>query len=714
MPSSYSGTRDVKKEHYNMGVLLTDKAKEEILKETFKKRVGYDLDLENPKSFNEKIMWFKLYYQDPLMTKCCDKFAVKEYVDKTIGPGHVVPTIAAWDNPDEIDFDALPEQFVLKVNWSSGYNIIVKDKAKLDQEKTKRQLKRWMSPDRNSYFQFFNWGYKHMKPVVYAEEYIEQVDGQVYDYKFHVFNGKTEVVLIATDRDKGIQLSFDFFDREFNHLPFTRGGVNADILPEKPKHYDEMLELAEKLAKPFPFVRVDFYEIGDRVLLGEMTFYPGGGLLAFDPVEWDYRLGDMFALPKKLITDKPGVLGPLKVLAAKIKKSILDWFRKIRCKVMKNKIINKKHYAIIFGKIRIPFVRNKRYIKLEGLEIRKKNGSLSMRTSVSGNKVPKFQFLKMGPALTYAMEDKITLDMKKHYCEQKGYKQLKYFPNLTDPQTFNEKLLWLAIYYKNPNYSIASDKARAKDWIGERVGYEYTVPVIGVYDDINAIDFDALPDKFAIKANNGWGANEVVLIRNKGKCDIDNLKAVASSWLYPWKFYYYNNMCITDEKPEKPMIVIEKLLENEDEEKIYLNDYKLYCCNGKVKFSMVVCDRGSKQQTRTFVDADWKTLPIRRAGKFSSSAPEKPQNYEKMVELAETLAKDIPFVRIDFYNIDGRIYVGELTFTPGLFLRFEPKGADEFLGKYLDISDIVRKVNAKKGMEKKGEDYAKQEPWEAL
>ncbi len=119
MPSSYSGTRDVKKEHYNMGVLLTDKAKEEILKETFKKRVGYDLDLENPKSFNEKIMWFKLYYQDPLMTKCCDKFAVKEYVDKTIGPGHVVPTIAAWDNPDEIDFDALPEQFVLKVNWSS-------------------------------------------------------------------------------------------------------------------------------------------------------------------------------------------------------------------------------------------------------------------------------------------------------------------------------------------------------------------------------------------------------------------------------------------------------------------------------------------------------------------------------------------------------------------------------------------------------------------
>lgn len=712
MPSYYSGTKDIKKEHYNMGVLLTEETKKNILKDTFKKRVGYDLDLENPKSFNEKIMWLKLYYQDPLITQCCDKFAVKEYVDKTIGEGHVVPTIAAWDDPDKIDFDALPEQFVLKVNWSSGYNIIVKDKSKLDQEKTRRQLKRWMAPDRNAYYQLFNWGFKHMKPVVYAEEYIEQVDGQVYDYKFFVFNGKEKAMFIATDRSKGFELTYDWYDRDFNHLPFRYGGVmNAKSTPAKPQNYEKMIELAEKLAKPFPFVRVDFYEVENRILLGEMTFYSGGGVLPFDPEEWDFKMGSWLELPGKKITDNDSILHPIRVFLVKRFRKTRSAAKKIRQKVIKHSIINKKNYIILCGKLRIPFVKTKNYIRIEPLEIKRKKIAKSIKRA---NRVPKFQFLKMGPALTYAMEDKITLDMKKHYCEQKGYKQLKYFPNLTDPQTFNEKLLWLAIYYKNPNYSIASDKAKAKDWVGERIGYEYTVPVIGVYDDINAIDLDALPDKFAIKANNGWGANEVVLIRNKAKCDIDNLKAVASSWLYPWKFYYYNNMCITDEKPEKPMIVIEELLENEDEEKIYLNDYKLYCCNGKVKFSMVVCDRGSKQQTRTFVDADWKVLPIRRAGKFSSSAPEKPQNYEKMVELAETLAKDIPFVRIDFYNIDGRIYVGELTFTPGLFLRFEPKGADEFLGKYLDISDIVRKVNAKKGMEKKGEDYAKQEPWEAL
>lgn len=675
-----------------MGVLLTEEKKREILENNFKRRVGYDLNLDEPKSFNEKIMWLKLYYQDPLITKCCDKYAVKDYVTEKIGEEYIVPTIAVWDNPDDIDFDKLPEQFVLKVNWSSGYNIICKDKSKLDPEATKRQLKKWMQPDRNAYYQLFNWGFKHMKPVVYAEEYIEQVDGQVYDYKFFVFNGEVKAMFIATDRHKGFDLTYDWFDREFNHMPFTYGGVmTAEPLPEKPSMYEKMIELAENLAAPFPFVRIDFYEVEEKIMLGEMTFYSGGGILPFDPVEWDYKLGSWIKLPEKLITDKTSKLEPLKVFAVSHKRNVQYKIRLLRSRIIKHKIINKKHYIVFFNRLRIPFVKGKSYIRLEGLEIKRRHVK---KKAAPVNSVSKFEFTNMGPRLSYAMEDKITVDMKKHYCEQKGYKQLKYFPNLTDPQTFNEKLLWLAIYYKNPNYSIAADKAKVKDWVGARIGYEYTVPTIGVYDDINAIDFDNLPDKFAIKANNGWGANEVALIRDKKKCNIDNLKAVASTWLYPWGFYYYNNMCITDEKPEKPLIVIEELLEEED--KKYLNDYKLYCCNGKVKFSMVVTDRGSKQQTRTFVDEDWKVLPVRRAGKFSSQTPEKPENYEKMVELAEKLAEDIPFVRIDFYNVNGRIYVGELTFTPGLFLRFNPSGADKFLGKFLDITQVMEEVNADK------------------
>ena len=692
MSSYYSGNRDIKKEHYNMGVLLTEEKKVEILKETFKRRVGYELDLENPKSFNEKIMWLKLYYQDPLITKCCDKFAVKDYVAETIGEEHIVPTIAVWDNPEDIDFDALPDQFVLKVNWSSGYNIICSDKSKLNRKKTVEQLKKWMKPDRNAYYQLFNWGFKHMKPVVYAEKYIEQVDGQVYDYKFFIFNGKERAMFIATDRNKEFELTFDWFDRDFNHLPFTYGGtLHANPAPQKPRNYDKMIELAEKLAKPFPFVRVDFYEIGDQILLGEMTFYSGGGVLPFDPEEWDYKIGSLLELPDKLITDKEGVLLPLKVGVTKLARAIKRKFKRIRSKLVKHVVVRRRHYLVFLGKLRVPVTRRNGYVKLDGIEI-KRGTNLSVEEG-NGNLVPGFEFLKMEPQLAYAMEDKITIDMKKHYCEQKGYKQLKYFPNLTNPQTFNEKLLWLALYYKNPNYSIASDKARVKDWIGERIGYEYVVPNLGIYSDVNEIDFDNLPEQFAMKANNGWGANEVVLIRKKSECDIDKLKAIASTWLYPWRFYYYNNLCITDEKPEKPLIVIEELLEQED--KKYLDDFKLYCCNGEVKFSMIVSNRGSRKQTRTFVDREWKVMPIRRAGKFSNEAPEKPDNYEEMVKLAEILAKDIPFVRIDFYNIDGQIYVGELTFTPGLFLRFRPKGADKFLGKFLDISELIAEYNNK-------------------
>ena len=167
----YHGTRDVKKIHYRMGAALDEKI--EILSDAFKNRVGYELNLKDPQTMNEKIMWMKLYYQNPLITQCSDKFAVKDYVAKVVGAQYTVPTIASWSDPDEIDFDSLPDQFVLKVNWSSGYNIIVRDKSELDRAATVERLKKWMVPDRNAYYQYFNWGYKHMKPVVYAEKYIE-------------------------------------------------------------------------------------------------------------------------------------------------------------------------------------------------------------------------------------------------------------------------------------------------------------------------------------------------------------------------------------------------------------------------------------------------------------------------------------------------------------------------------------------------------------
>jgi len=685
---SYASLGKLKKENYNKRKVLTEKEKREILQKQFKHNVGYDLNLDAPQTFNEKIMWYKLYYQDPLITKCCDKYAVKDYVIETIGEQYIIPNIGKWEDPEQIDFEQLPDKFALKVNWSSGYNIICSDKSQLNIEKTKEQLKKWIEPDRNSYYQLFNWGYKHMKPVVYAEDYIEQADGQVYDYKFFAFNGKVEFLFVATDRNVSNQLTYDFFDCDYNHLPFTYGGgLHANPLPEKPKNYDKMIELAEKLAKPFPFVRVDFYEIGDEIFVGEMTFYSGGGILPITPREWDYKLGEYFKLPEKLITDKQDDTKSLKYLTSKVKWKAKRKLRSIRSKVVRHDVIARKHYVTVFNRIRFPFEvheeKGYKYVDINGAEIKYKK-----LEDQPDRVLPDWEFDVLSPKIAYMMEDKITIDMKKHYCEQKAYKQLRYFPNLDQPKSFNEKLLWLALHYKNPHHSIASDKYRAKQWVAERIGEEHVVPLIGAYSNVNDIDFKNLPKQFVVKANCGWGAGQVIIVRDKSSCNIDKLKAICSSWLFPWSSYYYNNMCITDEKPERPMIVIEEFLEQKGQDD--LDDYKLYVCNGKVKFVLVVNDRGNTSQKRTYVDADWNVLPVRRAGKFVSEAPERPDNFDEMIRLAERLAEEVPFARVDFYNVDGKLYLGEMTFTPGLFLRFEPRSWDYRLGEYLDISSLVQ------------------------
>lgn len=292
-----SGAPTKKWLHYQIRDQLTVERRKQLLLEEMPEHLGYVPDLDNPRTYNEKILWMKLYECNPLIRVCCDKYAVKEYVSKAISPELVLPVLGAWDDPDQIDFDALPDRFVLKVNWSSGYNIIVRDKSKLDIEETVTRLSEWMRPHRNSYYQAFNWGYKDMKCVVYAEPYIEQIDGQVYDYKFCIANGEHLYTLIATDRASG--LTKDFFDPDFNHLPVQSGGSpHADPLPAKPKNYDRMLSIAMELAKPFLFVRVDFYEVGDTIYLGEMTFYPGGGKLPVTPAEWDHTWGKRIRLPE--------------------------------------------------------------------------------------------------------------------------------------------------------------------------------------------------------------------------------------------------------------------------------------------------------------------------------------------------------------------------------------------------------------------------------
>ena len=682
---------DIRGRHYLLGDALDEEKKRELLARAFKKYVGYDLNLDHPQTFNEKIMWLKLYYQNSLVTKCCDKYEMKDYVSKVIGSEYVVPTISNYKSYKDIDFDNLPDKFVLKVNWSSGFNIVVNDKSAIDKEDIRKKLDLWMQPDRNSYYEFFNWGYKHMKPVIYAEEYIEQTKEQLYDYKFFICNGKFEYMFIATDRLDG-KLTYTWFDNQFNHLPFVYGNKpNANPLPDMPKNLSKMIELAEKLAEPFPFVRVDFYETDkNQIYVGEMTFYSGGGILPFSPSEWDKKLGEKINLPEKLIIDKEDLIFRIKSKIRKLELSVRAKRRAVRRKIVRKQQLNGKKYINFLG-LRIPYethIENsgnvdKRYINILGVEFCYKKGE------DFGNDVDviEFNYKENTPLQAYLMEKEITPEIQKIHCEQKAYKQLGYFPNLKNPKSFNEKIIWLALNYKNPAIAIATDKGKAKDYIGLKVGYEYVIPLLGVYDDVNDINFDELPNQFVAKLNDGWGADNVLVIKDKNKINRDRLKAVLSSWLYPWNNYYYQNMCITDEKMEKPTIVIEEYLKQEDYEG--LDDFKFYCCNGEPKFALVVTDRGTDHQSRSFVDMEWNIMPVTRSGKISSNNPKQPINLEKMMEIARILSKDFPLVRVDFYEVNGKVYVGELTFIPGMFLKFKPQAWDFKLGEFLDLSEYM-------------------------
>ncbi|WP_290763000.1 ATP-grasp fold amidoligase family protein [Fibrobacter sp. UBA4297] len=267
----------------------------------FRLRMGYRLNLKTPKSFSEKIQWLKLYNRNPLYTTLVDKYAVKKWVADKIGEDHVIPTLGVWENADDIDFDKLPNQFVLKTtNGGGGDVIICRDKSNFDKKKAINHLNNGLK--RSLYKELREWQYKHIPPRIIAEKYMEDESGELRDYKFFCFDGIVKALFIASDRLKvNEDTKFDFFDRNFNHLPITNGHPNAKIQPQKPKMYEKMISLAEKLSSGIPHVRVDLYEIDDKIYFGEMTFSHHSGMCPFCPIEWDYKFGEWLQLPSKRI-----------------------------------------------------------------------------------------------------------------------------------------------------------------------------------------------------------------------------------------------------------------------------------------------------------------------------------------------------------------------------------------------------------------------------
>lgn len=263
-----------------------------FLETLFPLRVGYRLNLDNPQTFNEKLQWLKLYDRRPEYTQMVDKVEAKKYVASIIGEEHIIPTLAVYDRVEDIDFDALPNQFVLKCTHDSGGIVICRDKHQLDREAAIRKLALGLKV--NYFYRNREWPYKNVKPRIIAEQYMSNDGGQeLTDYKVHNFNGTPEVILVCRDRYRDTGMTEDFYSRQWEHLNVSRPShPKATSEESRPVELDEMLRLSEKLANGIPFVRTDFYTIDHKVYFGELTFFPASGMEPFVPTEWDKAMGD--------------------------------------------------------------------------------------------------------------------------------------------------------------------------------------------------------------------------------------------------------------------------------------------------------------------------------------------------------------------------------------------------------------------------------------
>ena len=287
--------------------LLNWMSDELYLKLAYRGFMGEKLDLKNPQTFNQKLQWLKLHDRNPLYNTLVDKYRVKPWVAERIGAEHVTKTYGCWERAEDIDLDSLPEQFVLKTNHDSGGVVICKDKANFDFEAAKLKLNEHLK--RNIYWYARGWPYKDVKPLVFAEEYLEpdEPNGDLYDYKLFRFTDGRPVTLAMTDRFTDGMLSETFFDDEWHALPVEEGGHPKRVDLKRPAAFDQMKALADRLGEGLPFVRVDSYESAGRLYFGELTFYPNAGLEHFDPEEWNLTFGswiDLGALDHQRIVNR--------------------------------------------------------------------------------------------------------------------------------------------------------------------------------------------------------------------------------------------------------------------------------------------------------------------------------------------------------------------------------------------------------------------------
>lgn len=265
------------------------------IKARFRLSMGYPLDLKNPKTFSEKLQWLKFNDIHDEYTQMVDKVEAKKYVASIIGEEYIIPTLGVWNSVDEIAWDALPKQFVVKATNDSGGLVICRDKASFNVEAAKTKLRELGNRDYSRVNK--EYPYKNVLHRFIAEEYKEDESGELRDYKFFCFNGRAEYCQIIQGRNT--EMTIDFYDRDWKHLPFhePREYPHAATPNKKPLNYEKMLEIATTLASNIPFVRVDLYNVNGKIYFGELTFFPTSGFGGFNPIDWDRRVGDMLQLP---------------------------------------------------------------------------------------------------------------------------------------------------------------------------------------------------------------------------------------------------------------------------------------------------------------------------------------------------------------------------------------------------------------------------------
>lgn len=268
----------------------------------YKLEMNQKLNLKEPKTFNEKLQWLKLYDRKPEYTKMVDKYEAKKYVADIIGEEYIIPTLGVWDKFEDIDFTKLPNQFVLKPTHASGNVFICKNKDEIDYKKLKKTVQKWLK--RNYYLVHREWPYKNVKPRIIAEQYMVDESGtELKDYKIFNFNGIPQFIQVDFNRFKGHQrklYSTDWKELDFN-LVYS---INKNVKISKPEKLKEILKLAKKLSINHSFIRTDFYVINDKIYFGELTFFPEAGFGKFIPEEWDEKLGNILELPKEKKIEK--------------------------------------------------------------------------------------------------------------------------------------------------------------------------------------------------------------------------------------------------------------------------------------------------------------------------------------------------------------------------------------------------------------------------